>query len=64
MDYSLISWIITGVIAFIIFCGVIMGAIRGLKKTAIRGIWLLITAVIVYLLSAVIVKSLIKIDCA
>lgn len=62
MDYSLISWIITGVIAFIIFCGVIMGAIRGLKKTAIRGIWLLVTAVVVYLISAVIVKSLIKID--
>lgn len=58
MDYSLIGWIISGVIGFIIFCGVIWGAIRGLKKTAIRGIWLLVTAIVVYFISALIARGL------
>ena len=62
MDLSLVSWIITGVIAVIILFGALFGAIRGLKKTTIRGIWLIVTAVIIYFISVSIVKSLMNLD--
>lgn len=62
MDLSLISLIFTALIAFIIASGFIWGVIRGLKKTALRGAWLLITAIVVFFFAGLFVDFLYKLN--
>lgn len=59
---ELIGSILTGIGLFFIIVGVLWGLIRGLKKTAFRGVWLLVTAVILLFLTPVIAKSLYTMD--
>ena len=48
MNANLISWIITGIVALILLSSVLWGMKRGLKKSAFRFVWLLVTAIILF----------------
>ncbi len=62
MDTSMIVNIaITAVVALFVLAGMFWGMVRGLKKTAIRGVWLLVTAGILMLfLSGVITNAILN----
>lgn len=60
MDATILNLILCGVVLLFILFGFFWGLKRGLKRTAIRGVWLIITIVIVGLLSAVISKAIIN----
>lgn len=59
---AMIGWILTGIVALFVVSGLLWGVIRGLQKTTFRGLWLILTAVILVLLTPVITKWLINID--
>ena len=61
MNATLFNLIITGVVALFVVIGMLWGLGRGLKKTAIRSLWLLVTAILLGLtLSTVITNALIN----
>lgn len=59
---SYIPWIVGGVFLLFVLAGMIWGLIRGLKKSAFRAGWVIVTAVIVFFLAPVITVALMKMD--
>ena len=59
---SYIPWIVGGVFLLFVLAGMIWGLIRGLKKSAFRASWVIVTAVIVFFLAPVITVALMKMD--
>ena len=62
MTATILSWILCGVVVLFILIGFFWGLKRGLKRTAIRGAWLIVTIIIVALLSGLISKAIINSD--
>ena len=62
MSPQMIGWLITGVLLLFILAGLLWGIIRGLKKTAFRGGWILITAIIVLLITPLVTRAFYGID--
>lgn len=59
---SYIPWIVGGVFLLFVLAGMIWGLVRGLKKSAFRAGWVIVTAVIVFFLAPVITVALMKMD--
>lgn len=59
---ELLGWIITGIVGIFVLFGIFWGLIRGIKKTAFRGVWLVVTAVIMFILTPIISNGLMNID--
>ena len=62
MSPQLIGWIFTGLGALIVVLSVLMGALRGLKKSTYRLVWVFVWGVVCLLVSGVIAKALVNID--
>ena len=62
MSPQLVGWIFTGLGALIIVLSVLIGALRGLKKSTHRLIWVFVWGVVCLLVSGVIAKALVNID--
>lgn len=56
---TIINLVITGIIAFFLISGMFWGLVRGLRKTAIRSVWLVVTAgILILFLSSTITNAI------
>lgn len=58
----MINLIITGIVLLFLLFGFLWGFIRGLKKTSLRGVWLILTAVLCLIISPLISKLICNIN--
>lgn len=59
---AVVGWIITGVAGLFVIFGLIWGLIRGFKKTGFRAAWIVVTALVMFLLTPVISNALFSIN--
>ncbi len=59
---AMVGWIVTAVLGLFVVFGLLWGLIRGFQKTVFRGLWLILVAFILLLLTPIITKWIMSID--